>query len=1788
MGAIDKKCPWQTRSAPKLLALEPRMLFDGAAAVVSVEPTNSGEGVNTQFDSHISNNLETSSIDTETSTSISSENSIQAIQQPIQLDFSGDILSLETRTQQIWLDALHQAQQQLIEFAKSERFQSVLEQIYNPSGVDAKFFTIKVDQLRQQILTTGLNISVELRSSTELNGYLAAYASVNVDGEQRIFVNKDWIDFGLNQQMISKVLLEEIGHAIDFNLNGAADTSGDEGEYFSRVISGDFLVEDDVQRLTSEDDSSVIFIDGIQTAVENATITFTKAYQGMNSTYTAIGSSYSTETNIIYIGNAISSIAFSFQSANPADVQFSGNNVAGQLTYFSLGIKYVINGIVSRPDRDGSKVEALYFSETTVLGGSINTGKAFLLIMPGNESTYTSNSAINTDSSPISTAMNSVLSSQSTNRPPVITSNGGGEFASINFSENTSISTPVTTVTSTDLDSSDTKTYSIYGGADAALFQINSSTGVLTFKTSPDYETPTDADRNNIYDVGVMVADSKGATDTQNLSIFITNVNDNAPTITSNGGGDAASISVPQLTTAVTQVTSTDLDSGDVVRYTLSGLNSGLFTIDQSSGRLSFINAPVYDNSGINNTYSLTVTATDIAGNTDTQALTILVTNVDNIAPTLSISSSDSLISAGEIATITFTFSEAIKGFTISDITVTGGSLSNLVQDPSYPNIYRATFTQSGTSAAPSFSVASGSYQDDTGNTGSAATLVLNYDVVAPTVTVDIEGTDIAFGQTKTVTFTFSEDPAGTFTLEDIVTTNGVVTNLVQNTSDPKIFTASIQSTSSTGDAIVVAVNGSYSDAAGNLGSGGSDRATLASPSIDLANTSISDTGSSSTDNVTSNRKPVIVGNAPLSELTVKVTVTSGSTVLIYNNVTVTSGVWSLDLSTATASSGTMPSSGLAEGYVGLSVALNSSTSVTAASSFLIDFSLPTAPTVVSQTSTTATPTITGTTSTDTDVLKVTLNGITYTSGDGNLIYTKGGTNWSLLVPSVNSLSTGTYSVTAVAYDLAGNSNTDTTSGELTISINTNAPVLDLSPSDSLTFGNSATYTEGGNAVAFSATGISISDADSTNLSNLTVSYVATSVESGDRFELGSTLIYLASGTSTGTVVFNGTYFTYTFTTIEGTRYLQFTSRDINNTINAVASIASYEALLDALKFSNDSATFTNGSSRSFTVSVSDGSQSSSGATFSIAMVASDTPSVLVPDTQTVDEDNAATGNVLSNDSDVDSVLSVASFTVAGDATVYTFGQTATIAGQGTLTLASNGAYTFTPVANWNGTVPTVTYTTNTGSSSTLVITVSAVDASPITVSVVDDKDGIPQNVEEYLSTLSASTGWGGNLGDLNGDGIPDAQQQSVATLAWMTTDYYQEALSGQLAQVGPIISLEVLSPESGVLPDTIYQLENISVLAKSDARFSGIDSTVSMVVGQTISAPWDPIVFSIIPVNDGLVLIDFDLLRDGLQVRIRIDVSRSGLIESDFNGYLKFVSQATLDAAGGTLRDLDGNPITQAGWYDFLQRKDANGNFYGDGARFIISAGRIVAIELTFTDNAFGDADMTSNRVTDPGMPVYIETVTPTVARQQPVATAPSISKSGNGGLIILDLAKKKELEEEFDLKEEDNADGWATKKQFTTASLGQTALKGADTDLSSSPKPPVSDSPQKSSSNEASLRNTLTPPDALVGGDGKVTYQLPQGTFSGGQGSVNLIATMKDGSPLPAWISFDGATGALTGTVPPGMTQPIEVKIEARDAQGDKAETTLKIQPRTDKMSFKGKPPLDRQIEDFLLMRA
>ncbi|WKY94243.1 cadherin domain-containing protein [Vibrio metoecus] len=117
--------------------------------------------------------------------------------------------------------------------------------------------------------------------------------------------------------------------------------------------------------------------------------------------------------------------------------------------------------------------------------------------------------------------------------------------------------------------------------------------------------------------------------------------------------------------------------------------------------------------------------------------------------------------------------------------------------------------------------------------------------------------------------------------------------------------------------------------------------------------------------------------------------------------------------------------------------------------------------------------------------------------------------------------------------------------------------------------------------------------------------------------------------------------------------------------------------------------------------------------TLAITITPVDDATVTQPDHKSISEDTIATGNVLANDSDIDSTLSVTSFHVEGVNGVYTAGNTTYQLAEGTLVLKENGDYTFDPKDNWSGSLPEITYTTNTGATGTLNIHVEAVADAP-------------------------------------------------------------------------------------------------------------------------------------------------------------------------------------------------------------------------------------------------------------------------------------------------------------------------------------------------------------------------------------------------------------------------------------------------------------------------------------------
>ncbi|MFV5421974.1 Ig-like domain-containing protein [Acinetobacter baumannii] len=218
--------------------------------------------------------------------------------------------------------------------------------------------------------------------------------------------------------------------------------------------------------------------------------------------------------------------------------------------------------------------------------------------------------------------------------------------------------------------------------------------------------------------------------------------------------------------------------------------------------------------------HQLTYTLTDAAGNESVQSPALLLT-VDTTAPGLVITALDPALTATESTTISFTFSEAVSGFDIDDITPVGGTLSNLVQSTTNPNVWTATFTADGSGAAPSISVAEGAYTDLAGNLGTGDVLdgtdgfVVDTLAPAPVITID--------PVTNAITIDFGEavnavdgSPLTADALEGLLDiANGTLTGLVDN-GDGSFSGTLVPAADFEGDVVVNVPAGIVTDVAGN------------------------------------------------------------------------------------------------------------------------------------------------------------------------------------------------------------------------------------------------------------------------------------------------------------------------------------------------------------------------------------------------------------------------------------------------------------------------------------------------------------------------------------------------------------------------------------------------------------------------------------------------------------------------------------------------------------------------------------------------------------------------------------------------------------------------------------------------------------------------------------------------------------------------------------------------------------------------------------------------------------
>lgn len=170
---------------------------------------------------------------------------------------------------------------------------------------------------------------------------------------------------------------------------------------------------------------------------------------------------------------------------------------------------------------------------------------------------------------------------------------------------------------------------------------------------------------------------------------------------------------------------------------------------------------------------------------------------------------------------VMFQFSEAVAGFGPSDISVTGGSLTSLV--PVAADRYTAVL-QVADNVERSGSVSvRGGYTDIVGNAGTPASESVVIDTVAPTVAVDIVDSVLSDNNPSLVTFSFTESV--NFDLSDVSVVGGALLDLTL--TGPDTYTASFSADDDFAGPGSVTVNPTYTDIAGNPGTGDTDIARI-------------------------------------------------------------------------------------------------------------------------------------------------------------------------------------------------------------------------------------------------------------------------------------------------------------------------------------------------------------------------------------------------------------------------------------------------------------------------------------------------------------------------------------------------------------------------------------------------------------------------------------------------------------------------------------------------------------------------------------------------------------------------------------------------------------------------------------------------------------------------------------------------------------------------------------------------------------------------------------------------
>jgi hypothetical protein len=334
---------------------------------------------------------------------------------------------------------------------------------------------------------------------------------------------------------------------------------------------------------------------------------------------------------------------------------------------------------------------------------------------------------------------------------PVITS--GNSAASID--ENTDAGQVVYSATSNETG----VLFSLSEDTDANLFAINSTSGAVTFKRSPDFED------QNSFSFEVIATDAAGnVSETQPVTLSINNVDDRAPEFTSSTVGNAIDENAETgVVVYDANAIDTDFAGDEVITFSLADEGLG-FSIDANG--IVTTNGDFVADYQEAQSQSFTVVATDGAGNVTEQVVTVAINEIDEVAPT--ITSADTTVAIDEnsgagqvIYTATATDTDFIGEEEIT-FSLAQGSDAALTIDSQTGAVTLSTNPDHETQGAYSFAVVA---TDAAGNESDAqsVTLTINdLDDAAPTITSGSTATSIEENSgASQVIYTATADDSG-------------------------------------------------------------------------------------------------------------------------------------------------------------------------------------------------------------------------------------------------------------------------------------------------------------------------------------------------------------------------------------------------------------------------------------------------------------------------------------------------------------------------------------------------------------------------------------------------------------------------------------------------------------------------------------------------------------------------------------------------------------------------------------------------------------------------------------------------------------------------------------------------------------------------------------------------------------------------------------------------------------------------------------------------------------------